>query len=157
MLQQVIQDLRALCTELRPPTLAPFGLEKAIRSHAGSFQATHPQLNIQLDLASDGQTLSEQVRLALFRIYQEGLNNVVRHAEASHLQIRFSLDEKQSVLEIEDDGRGFKLPPRPIQLARQGHLGLIGAIERAEAVGGQLKITSAPEKGTLIRIVVPRQ
>lgn len=154
-LQQVIQTLRTICGELRPPTLAPFGLEKAIRSHVENFQKLYPDLNIQLDLASDGQTLSEQTRLALFRIYQQALNNVGRHADAKQATIRFKLEPEQVFLEIQDDGCGFKMPRRRVELARQGHLGLIGAAERAEAAGGQLKIISAPGEGTRIQVSVP--
>jgi PAS domain S-box-containing protein len=154
-LQQVIERLRALSTELRPPALAPFGLEKAIHSHVEDFQRAHPELEIRLDMAPDGQMLPERVRLALFRIYQQALNNVVRHARANLVSIHFGLDAEQTVLEIQDDGCGFTVPKHWIELARQGHLGLVGAAERAEAVGGRLEIESAPGEGTLIRVVVP--
>jgi len=59
------------------------------------------------------------------------------------------------VLEIKDNGRGFLVPERMIHFARQGHLGLVGALERAEAVGGKMKIQSAPGEGTQIRVEVP--
>ena len=156
-LQRVIRALRAICGELRPPALAPFGLEKAIRSHAEQFQETHPEIAIQLELMHDGQRPSVRVRLALFRIYQEALNNVVRHAEARHVLIRLTLEAEQVILEIQDDGCGFKMPKHQIHLARQGHLGLVGAIERAEAVGGRLKVTSMPGEGTVIRAIAPCQ
>jgi PAS domain S-box-containing protein len=156
MLQQVLRTLRAISVELRPPTLAPFGLEKAIRSHVEEFQKSHPDLDVQLDLMSDGQALPEPVRLALFRIYQQALNNVVHHAEANSVAIRLGLDPQQVILEIQDNGQGFHVPPRRITLVRQGHLGLAGIAERAESIGGQLDIVSAPGKGTLVRVVVPR-
>jgi PAS domain S-box-containing protein len=156
-LQKVIQMLRAICGELRPPTLAPFGLEKAIRSHAEQFQVEQPEIEVRLDLMPDGQRLAERVRLALFRIYREALNNVVRHAEASYVSIRLTLNASQVILEIQDDGRGFKMPKRQIQLARAGHLGIVGAIERAEAIGGYLRVVSAPGEGTVIRAIIPCQ
>jgi signal transduction histidine kinase len=155
-LQRLIQELRTLCGELRPPTLTPFGLEKAIRSHAEQFQETHPELEVTLELMPDGQLLSEQVRLALFRIYQEALNNIIRHAQARHIWIRLRLNEKHVSLEIQDDGRGFEVPKRRVELARQGHLGLVGATERSEAIGGELRILSTPGQGTLIEITIPR-
>lgn len=154
-LQRIIEALRTLSTEMRPPTLAPFGLERAIYSHAETFQETHPELQIQLDVMPDGQALPEQVRLFLFRIYQQALSNVARHAAARHVLIRFTLDAEQVVLEIQDDGCGFKVPTRWIELAREGHLGLVGAAERAEAIGGRLEVVSSPGEGTLIRVVVP--
>jgi signal transduction histidine kinase len=104
----------------------------------------------------DGQALPEQVRLALFRIYQQALNNVVRHAQASLVSIRFELDAQQTLLQIQDDGRGFEVPKRWIELVRRGHLGLVGIVERAEAIGGRLEVVSTPGEGSLVRVVVPR-
>ncbi len=155
-LQQVLRTLRAISVELRPPALAPFGLEKAIRSYVEEFQKAHPELDVQLDLMPDGQTLPEPARLAMFRIYQQALNNVVHHAEASLVAIRLKLDAQQVTLEIQDNGHGFRLPSRRIMLVRQGHLGLAGIAERVEAIGGRLDIVTAPGEGTLIRVVVPR-
>jgi len=155
-LQQVLRTLRAISVELRPPALAPFGLEKAIRSYVEEFQKAHPELDVQLDLMADGQALPEPARLALFRIHQQALNNVVHHAEASFVAIRLKLDTQQVTLEIQDNGHGFRLPPRRIMLVRQGHLGLAGIAERVESIGGRLDIVTAPGEGTLIRVVVPR-
>jgi signal transduction histidine kinase len=155
-LQQVLRMLRAISGELRPPALAPFGLEKAIRSHVEDFQRQHPELEVQFKLMPDGQALPEQVRLALFRIYQQALNNVVRHAQASLISIRFELDAQQTLLQIQDDGRGFEVPKRWIELVRRGHLGLVGIVERAEAIGGRLEVVSTPGEGSLVRVVVPR-
>jgi PAS domain S-box-containing protein len=152
--QQVVQRLRTMSSELRPPTLAPFGLEKAIRSHAQQFQEEHPELQIHLELMPDLQSLPEQARLALFRIYQASLSNVLRHAEATQIVVRFTQDAEEVVLEIEDDGKGFQVPSRWITLARQGHLGLVGALERAESIGGKFEVRSEPEKGTCVHVSV---
>lgn len=154
--EQVIGTLRTICGNLRPPTLAPFGLEKAIRSDADRFQEEHPELKVELEAMPDGQVLPEGVRLTLFRIYQEALNNLVRHAEAGRIWIRFTVNTEEVVLEVQDDGRGFKVPDGWIELARKGHFGLAGAAERAEAIGGSFKVTSTPGGGTALRTVVPR-
>ncbi len=154
-LRQLTRSLRDICGELRPPTLIPFGLEKAIRSHAAETQAAHPEVEISLELAQDGQNLSEQVRIILFRIYQEAFHNILRHAKATQVFVRLSLDEEQATLDVEDNGVGFEIPSRWIRLARQGHLGLVGALERAEEVGGKLEISSTPGKGTRLHAVVP--
>jgi signal transduction histidine kinase len=154
-LQSVIQTLRATAGELRPPTLTAFGLEKAIRSHAENAKRSQPDLRIRLNLMPDRQRLPDRVRLALFRIYQVSLANVIRHAGASQVEVCLLLQKDQVVLEIKDDGRGFSVPDRLIQLARKGHLGLVGASERAEAVGGKMEIISTPGEGTLIRVEVP--
>jgi signal transduction histidine kinase len=155
-LQHVIGTLRAICGELRPPALAPFGLERAIRSYAEQYQSAHPEIDVQLDLACDNQALPERVRLALFRICQEALNNVAQHAQARSVLIRFTFDAEQAVLQIEDDGAGFVVPARWLELARRGHLGILGAAERAEAIGGQLEVVSAVGAGTVVRVGIPR-
>ena len=147
--------MRTICGELRPPTLVPFGLEKTIRSHLEEFQAAHPELSVSHKLARDGRSLPEGTRIVLFRIYQESLNNILRHARAKTVKIRFRLTTKKAVLEIQDDGCGFELPNRWVRLARQGHLGLVGAMERAREIGGHLDVITAPGQGALVRVSVP--
>lgn len=146
----VISVLRGFAGDLRPPTLMMFGLEKSIRSHAEQFRLDHPEINIHMHLMPDGNVLPERVRLALYRIYQQAMANIVRHAAASRVQIDFRLDEKRVQLEIKDNGRGFNVPKKMVDLVRTGHLGLVGSSERADAVGGKLTIDSKPGKGTTI-------
>jgi PAS domain S-box-containing protein len=156
-LHEVSTALRAICGELRPPALAPFGLEKAIRSYLDQLQERNPDLKIKADLMEDEQNLPERVRLALFRIFQHTVLNVSNHAQAEHMWVKFALNEERIELEIRDDGRGFQVPERWIELVRQGHFGLVGALERAEAIGGKMQIQSHPGEGTRIRVTVPRQ
>lgn len=154
-IQSVIGTLRDICGELRPPALVPFGLEVALRSHAAHFQKMHPDLTVTLDLSPDGLALPERVRLTLFRIYQQVLNNVVQHAHASAVLVRLVVDAEQIELTIHDDGCGFLVPPSWLELARQGHMGLLGVAERAESIAGQLEVLSAVGDGTVVRVVVP--
>lgn len=154
-LQQAAQVLRNYCADLRPPSLAVFGLEKAIRSHAEQVNRKIPQLRIRLELMEDGQQLSQQMRMTLFRIYQELMNNVIRHSKASEVSVQLSLDEAQTELEIQDNGVGFLLPTQWIELARQNHFGLVGVQERADAAGGKVIMRSQPGQGTLVRVIVP--
>jgi PAS domain S-box-containing protein len=156
-LEHAIAQLRLICGELRPPALAPFGLEKAILAHLDHIGEMHPDLEVDYQLTPDGQILPERTRLALYRIYQHAVSNVVRHANASQLSVRFELDTKLVMLEIQDNGRGFELPAKWVELARQGHLGLVGTLERAESIGGRVTIDSTPGHGTRIQVVVPFQ
>lgn len=155
-LEEVIGALRVTASELRPPALDSFGLEKAIRSHIEKFSRSQPELEIHLDVEKDGQTLPERTRLALYRIYQVALTNVIRHARASRVDIRLHLSNHSVVLEVQDNGCGFALPERWVELARSDHLGLVGALERAEAAGGTLEVESGPGEGTLLRVTLPR-
>jgi PAS domain S-box-containing protein len=154
-IQNVLQDLRATAKELRPPTIFNFGLENAIRSHANDIVEKHPNLNIHLSLAHDRQILPEKVRLALFRIFQQSLANVIRHAKATEVNVRFSFDAEEAHLEITDNGRGFEVPSNWIEFVRQGHYGLAGAAERANTLGGTFKVQSKPGDSTTIRVMIP--
>ena len=156
-LQEQIGELRTYAMELRPPMLSQFGLERTIRSHAEMFHEKHPTLQIQLELDQTGPRLDETTSLALFRIYQEALNNIIRHVQRPNTQVmvRMVKNEQQVLLEIEDNGEGFTLPKLWIDLVHEGHLGLVGMRERAEAVGGQLEIQSRKGEGTRLVVCVP--
>jgi len=149
-LHQLARSLRTVCTELRPPTLIPFGLKKAILSHAEEFSSAHPGIEINLDLDFDGQILPEQIRLVFYRIYQEAMNNILRHAQAKAVWVHFHMSDQLAHLEIRDNGIGFKIPDKWILFARQGHLGLVGVMERVREIGGNIEIAAAPGKGTRI-------
>ncbi len=148
-LQRVLEELRASAKELRPPTISDFGLEKAIRSHVEDLQEKIPEIKITLDLARDRQLLPENIRLALFRVFQHSLTNVVRHTEASQVQVQFNFDAEAAYLEIKDDGKGFVVPNSWVELARQGHYGLAGAAERWIYWAGLLQLSPVLEKAPL--------
>lgn len=137
------------------PLLASFGLEKAIRAHSENIRQAQPDLHIILNLMPDNHLLPEQVSLVLYRIYQVALTNVVRHARAGRVNVSLRLDSDSVTLEVQDDGCGFHLTERWIEMARSGHLGLVGAFERADAVGGTLEVHSQVGEGTLVRVVIP--
>jgi signal transduction histidine kinase len=156
-LHRVVNSLRAICGELRPPSLSPFGLEVAIRDHVERVRNQNPDLRIHLDLMRDQQVLSDSLRLCLFRIYQQSINNVMRHAQATEVHIRFRWDEQIIVLEVEDNGNGFDMPKDWIELVRHEHFGLVGLAERVESVNGKLEIISSIGDGTMVRATVPRR
>jgi PAS domain S-box-containing protein len=152
-----IRELRAFCSELRPPALAPFGVQKALRSYIQNFQAKHPDLILHTELMPDGRRLTETLRLVVFRVCQELLNNTVKHAQASEIWVHFALDEEGVELQVRDNGRGFSPPRRWVDLVHEGHLGLVGIQERVDAVGGKLEIESVPGQGTRVRVLIPTQ
>jgi PAS domain S-box-containing protein len=156
-LRTAIQALRATCGELRPPVLVHYGLGQAIRAHLAAPELLPPGLAVRLALPPDEDTLPEPVRLALYRIYQQAVQNVVQHAQAHTVTIRLHLGAERVVLEVEDDGRGFVVAEQGSRAARAGHLGLVGAAERAELLGGRLTLRSVPGAGTLLRVTAPRQ
>jgi PAS domain S-box-containing protein len=154
-LQDQIGELRTYAGELRPPSLSKFGLGKAIRSHLDSFQDKHPGLQVTFNESQPGDRFPEEVRLALFRIYQESLNNIVKHAQAPTATIWLQQTQNQVILKVVDTGVGFEIPQDWLELARHNHLGLVGMRERAEAVGGQVEILSQKGAGTQVWVTVP--
>jgi PAS domain S-box-containing protein len=150
-----VRDLREVINELRPPALAHFGLRKAIRSYGEVFQARHPGLEVHLELAEDDVSLPDSALLALYRIFQESLYNIEHHAQAGRVTVRLATGPQDITLEIEDNGVGFQPTSDWVELTRQGHFGLVGMKERAEAIGGRFTVSSEPENGTKIRVVAP--
>jgi PAS domain S-box-containing protein len=149
-----VRDLREMMNELRPPAIIRFGLTKSIRIHLEDFREKHPEIHVTQHLFDDGNLLPEQVRLALFRVYQESLNNIVKHAGASSVSVRLSHKDNRVRLQIHDNGRGFDLHESLVQYTQHGHYGLAGMKERAEAVGGVFDVTSEKGKGTTISVMV---
>ena len=152
-LEQVTGALRNISTELRPPVLVHFGLSKALYSYIDKYQERHPELEIELSATSETNTLPMPIRLALYRIAQETLTNVARHAQARHVLVSLQLEVEEIRLTIEDDGCGFTPPKRWIDLEKEGHLGLSGIAMRAKAIGGRLEVKSAPGQGTWLCVV----
>jgi PAS domain S-box-containing protein len=154
-LHQTIGDLRDFASELRPPALAPFGLDTAMRDQADKFRDKNPHILVRLNLDTPGPSMPTPLRLALFRIYQEALNNVARHAHATEVDVHLGLRGDVVELVVEDNGRGFEPPEDWVEPARQGRLGLVGVRERAQALGGSVQIHSRVGRGTAVQAVIP--
>jgi len=143
-----LDKLRNLSTLLRPPQLDALGLEAALRWHAGILLRNSP-VRLDLDIQPLRQRPEREVEQACFRIAQEGLTNVLRHAGARSVSVALAdVDGAWLNLRIEDDGRGFE------QADAQG-LGLVIMRERAQGVGGQLRIDAVPGRGTRIHLQLP--
>ncbi len=158
-LQGVIDDLRSVCVDLRPPALGPFGLEKAIRAEIGRFRNRYPNLEIISELDSDELLLSTRVRLVLYRIFQQALQNIVQHADAKVITVRLILRDAKVHLKIHDDGHGFVLPKSWLTFANEGRCGLLEAHERVLNVNGHFQIKSVlapnPTPGTTLSVTIP--
>lgn len=154
--QRLVAEMRGVCNELRPPMLDTFGLSKAIRSHAEELRKRNPGLQLSLELEEVTQ-INDEVRLALYRIFQEILNNIIRHASATEVSIRLAVEAQHIVLRVQDNGVGFELPGDWLSLARQGHLGLVGIKERVDAIGAALEIISSPDSGTMVQVTLDRK
>jgi two-component system sensor histidine kinase UhpB len=147
-----LQTIENLMAELRPPLLDEYGLAAALGLHVKEFSKRHGVRVEVRDLEEVGRGLRPEVAIALFRIAQEALVNVAKHAEARHVRIVLAKQDNGAVLSITDDGQGFDVRER---LAHRTRWGVTTMQERAAALGGQLYLESAPGTGTTVRVTVP--
>ena len=152
-LQKSILELRRLMVELHPPALRERGLEAAISDYLGGMQragiATH------LESSLEGRP-GPDIEITLYRIIQEALMNVIKHAEASSVWVSVRTFGGNAVLEIRDDGIGFDAEKEPTDSIGE-HYGLIGMRERAEMVGGEWEIRSLSGIGTTVLVKLPME
>jgi two-component system sensor histidine kinase UhpB len=149
---EAIEEVRRMAKGLRPPALDMLGLAPAVDSYARSLAAAADlEVDLRVDLV-DG-ALSPDAELALYRILQEALSNVVRHSGGSCVRIRLQRAGPLIELAVEDDGRGFDVDAEMSDRSRG--LGLFGMQERAAYVGGRVSITSTPGRGTCVEVSVP--
>ena len=149
--EEVLENLHRLAANLRPASLDHLGLEPAMRQHLTSIERTYG-LKVRFKaLGLDGERLPAVVETTLYRVVQEALTNVVRHAKASSVDVLAERSSGRVVVMVEDDGVGFDAD----RAAASGQLGLLGMRERAETLGGTLNIESAPSSGTTVVVEVP--
>jgi len=149
-----IQELRRLTGALRPMYLEDLGLVPALEMLAKDAQRDLA-VSVGFEVEGRPRRLSPEAELAVFRIVQEALSNVARHAKASQavLQLRYAVDKL--TIQIQDDGEGFRPTERIADLASRGHYGLLGMQERAQLAGARLSLTSESGKGTQVSIELP--
>jgi len=146
--EAALAEMRALIFELHPDALEREGLVSALRKRVASLGSRYG-LQVDADLGEEPR-LSVEVKEALYRVAQEALNNVIKHARASHVAVRMNAQGPRLALSIEDDGVGFRT-----QVEHPGHMGLHTMRERIEEVSGQLTIESTPGQGTRLYVAVP--
>jgi signal transduction histidine kinase len=143
--------MRALILELRPGALAEEGLVAAVTKQASALSAREG-LVIQVDGPGERLPLGPEVEEQLYRLGQEALANVVRHARASRATVRIATADDAVSIEVSDDGRGFD----PAAVGAN-HFGLQSMRGRVTDLGGRLQVTSTPGRGTVLRVEVPAQ
>jgi signal transduction histidine kinase len=150
MIDEVINQVRRIATQLRPGVLDDLGLAAAIEWQTRDFsQRSGLDCSFACNVAE--ARFERELSTALFRILQETLTNVARHAHAQRVDVSLLEGEGHLRLQVRDDGAGMS----PDATARRGSLGLLGMRERAQRLGGTLAVTSAPGAGTLILVDVP--
>jgi len=157
LLDEVLEGLRRLCQHLRPMALDELGLVEALRWLVTDMQTRHT-IEASFKVTGTHLRLSPEMELTLFRIVQEALRNVRQHSQASRVEVTVEFAKCKTLsITIKDDGKGFKVPKRISDLAREGKLGLAGMYERAKMISAVLSIQIDPDKGTTITIDLPTQ
>jgi len=150
----VMNSLRSFCHEMRPDIIERFGLVPSIKLLVEEMKRSDGP-TCHFEIIGDILRLPNDTELALFRIVQEALNNVRRHANATEVNISGIFDGSTIQITVSDNGVGFKVPNEIEALASYGKLGLVGMNERAYLIGGTLSIDSKKDKGTTITVQVP--
>jgi signal transduction histidine kinase len=153
-IRQVVGDLRQLCSDLRPPTIDSHGLAAALRSHAQEW-AERAGISLTLEIDPDLGRLPEAMELSLFRIVQEGLNNIRKHAAARRVWLAVHRAPANLIITLRDDGRGLARPADLAELSAHQHFGLVGISERIALLNGALKVDSAQGQGTTLLVEIP--
>ncbi|HVE25387.1 MAG TPA: GAF domain-containing sensor histidine kinase [Sporichthya sp.] len=154
LVERALVSARALVRGLRPLELDELGLLAALERLTADVRETH---GLRVDLHGAPVPASRDVETAVYRIIQEALNNVVRHAGATWASVVVGRNAGRVVVIVEDDGRGFDRGALTTHGMRGEQLGLLGMKERAAAIGGELTVESEPGRGTLVRLEVPAE
>ena len=153
-IKTVSQGVRRFSQDLRPPLLDDLGLLSTIRWLTGDMeQRTH--IIVKLTVTGKERRLAQHVELAIFRIVQEALRNVEKHASATTVDVKIEYAEGKINITVTDNGKGFKLAGEVGELPREGRLGLMGMKERAHLLGGNINIKSEINHGTEVSIELP--
>ncbi|HEY5910560.1 MAG TPA: histidine kinase [Verrucomicrobiae bacterium] len=153
LLAQTMDAVHRFAQELRPPMLDELGLLPALRSYLRGF-AERTGLRVSLNGTAGAEGLSDEQKTVVFRVAQESLNNVAKHAQAKRVAVTFRQLKGSVQIRIQDNGKAFQVE-RQLAGGAKKRLGLLGMQERTRLVNGRFDITSAPGKGTTVSVEIP--
>lgn len=154
-IRSLVEDLRRICGDLRPPTIDSLGLPAALRSSARDW-SRRTGILIELEVTEDFGRLPETIELSIFRIVQESLNNIWKHANATEAKVSLRpISPRLLLVSIYDNGKGLSESFSLAELGGAGHYGLLGISERVALMGGRLRFENRPKGGLLLQVEVP--
>lgn len=154
-IRNMVDDLRRICGDLRPPTIDSLGLGAAVNSFVRDW-TNRTGIEVILKINSDLPRLPEAIELSVFRIVQEGLSNIWRHAEASTATVSLEpTSPRTMLLTIQDDGVGLAADFDLGEMSAEGHYGVLGISERVALLGGRLQLQNRPEGGAVLQAEIP--
>gem|GEM_PF-3043842 len=154
-LEQTLADLRRVAAGLHPPILGKRGLAQALRQHVTEYAENYKHLSCSFRMEGVARRLDPSVEIGVYRIAQEALNNTRRHADATRVSVLLRFLPTGVFLKVTDNGKGFDYSPQTASVPADGHLGLAGMMERAELMGGTLKVDTRPGGGTRVEMSIP--
>lgn len=152
---EAIGELRRIISDLRPPQLDDLGLAAAVRWYVQSFRQRNPTIQTTFTLAGEQTLLPPHYDTVIFRVVQEALTNIARHAQATRASVVLEMKPTEVVVTVQDNGRGFDTAQALSLRGQSSSWGLLGIRERTLLLNGHYEIKSSPGHGTLIRIRVP--
>jgi signal transduction histidine kinase len=155
MVRTAVESVRQFSRDLRPAALEDLGLTTALRQLADDL-TRDTGLAVEITLTGDASDLPPDLEIAVYRIIQEALANVRKHAQASSVRVVADFGQEWLTLRVTDDGMGFVPPSHPADLSAGDHFGLMGVAERVELWHGTWSITAAPGQGTSLEVSIPR-
>ncbi|MGB8644262.1 MAG: GAF domain-containing protein [Anaerolineae bacterium] len=153
-LRNDVREVRRTIFALRPIELEALGFGPALEKFTQDF-GTANDIKVHLKMRGEAAALSTKLQLALFRIVQESLNNVRKHAQATSAWVELELEDEWAMLQVRDNGRGFEPSRALVEARRRGSVGMVQMQERAERSGGVFEFETAPGKGMTIRVKLP--
>lgn len=149
LIEQLGDKIRSISSDLRPDLLDDMGLVPTLEWYLVEFKEQHPEFQVEFQAVGFKKRLSPEQELVLYRIFQESLNNVVKHSKARRVRLTLTYSFPKVILMVRDDGIGFNVRER------SSGIGLIGMRERAVSLNGTIDIRSEPGKGSAIRVELP--
>jgi signal transduction histidine kinase len=156
MVTSAIASVRQFSRDLRPLALEDLGLAAAMQYLVNQL-AQSEGIEVNLEIEGEVVGLASDLEIAIYRILQEALNNVKKHAQATEVNVEIRFTKRQIRLIVHDNGQGFEVPESVTDLASNGSFGVMGLHERAQLFGGEVAVRSQPQQGTLIEMIIPRQ
>lgn len=154
IIQESVREINRIQTNLRPPVIDDLGVLAAVSWLSRRFEEMYSNIRIERRIEIREEDIPDSLKMVIYRVLQEALNNVVKHSHADRVDIAFQKSDTRIELVVRDNGRGFDVG----ETLSRGHrigLGLVGMRERAENSGGVLKLQSAPGKGTHVKVAWP--
>jgi signal transduction histidine kinase len=157
IVRDTIEEAHRISSNLRPSALDDMGLLAAIRSTCRELKEVYGGIQIKTEISLQEKDVQESLKIVIYRVLQEALNNVLKHGGADTVRVRLTKTESSLELSIRDNGRGFDPAKRRASEGQMGGMGLVGMKERTELSNGTLEIASEKGRGTVIHATWPRQ